>query len=328
MSFTTALSGLEKQTLKEHKTKACLFNLVIDVQNTERLSYYKKVIHELIDYFPCRIFLIYFCEKCETSSLQVELISPKSSPGLVCDLVEIQLAQKHTESIKSVLLAHFVSDLPIFYLPTEHGDHLNPFTFWMASLSQKVICDSTDVVDLDSFIDNILKIYHSGVEVSDLNWSRIESWRDIIAKNLNDELISALKEIEISYCIRPEVKGQLPFQGYYLKEFLASRLEKIGLHIPVKLKAVNETKIWPGAILTVHFLGKETMQQVFLRNLIKPEEAIIHFESSTECFLPAYVQFTKTETGQSLVKEIKHGQSSVVYVEVLERIKASQASKT
>jgi len=325
MSFTTALSGLEKQALKEHKTKASLFNLVIDVQNSERLAYYKKVIHELIDYFPCRIFLIYFCEQCENSSLQVELISPKSSPGLICDLVEIQLAQKHTESIKSVLLAHFVSDLPIFYLPTEHGDHLNPFTFWMAALSQKVICDSTDVVDLSLFIDNILKIYHSGVDVSDLNWSRIESWRDIIAKNLNDELISSLEEIEISYCTRSSVKGQHPFQGYYLKEFLASRLEKIGFHIPVKLLAIDEPKIWPGAILNVRFQGKNKTQQVFLRNLLKPEEAIIHFESPTECFLPAYVQFTKTETGQSLVKEIKHGQSSTVYVEVLERIKRNHA---
>jgi len=44
---------------------------------------------------------------------------------------------------------------------------------------------------------------------------------------------------------------------------------------------------------------------------------IIHFESDKECFIPSYVQFTRTESGQSLIKEIRHGTMSLDYLDVL-----------
>jgi hypothetical protein len=313
---------LEKKAFDEKKSKACLFNLVIDVENIERLKYYQKVIQELIDYFPCRIFLIHFDKNLSDINLEVSLLSPKAAPNLVCDLIEINLPPKSYPAIFSLLFANFAQDLPIYYLPTEHGDHLSDFTMTMAKMATRVICDSTDVSDLDAFIENIIKLNQLGIPVSDLNWSRIESWREIIAKNLNNELLNDLKLVEIVYNHKPEKTNPYPFQALLLKGFLQNRYEEFFKKpVKVELKESLESHIWQGALLSVNFYDHKLTKQVFLRNISNPQEAIIHFESSIECYLPSYVQFTKTESGQSLVKEIRHSTASLDYLNIIKNFK-------
>lgn len=329
LSLICSLGELEKtikdQALviqKNKKHKACLFNLVIDVETTERLNYYLKVIKELIDQFPCRIFLIHFDKNQNAPKLEYHLLSPKSAPLIVCDFIKIDIHPQDYKRLSSLLNANMVSDLPIFYLPTEHGDHLSAFTYEMAKIAKRVICDSTDVKDIDAYIHNISRLSGADVDVADLNWSRIESWREMIAKNLNDQLLENLKDINIFYNHKKDKPLTFPFQAIFLKAFLKQRIEeKMGKKITIELFPIDESHIWEGAIIKVIFKDNLGTKQEFLRNLEKPAEAVIHFESTKECFVPQYVQFTKTESGQSLIKEIRHSGVSLDYLKIIAHLK-------
>lgn len=317
-----AIKELQKKADDQKMTRACLFNLVIHVEKIERLNYFHKVIHELIEQFPCRIFLIHFDDKKTNLEIGISLISPKVAPKIYCELFELSLPINQNDRLFSILDAHCVNDLPIFYMPTEHGDHLSEFTFRLAKSCQKVICDSTDISDLDAFLSNVNRLTKQGIAVSDLNWSRIESWRQMIAKNLKDDLLSRLSKIEITYNYLEPSKKQYPFQALFLKGFLENRYEAaFGKKIDVQILQKQEPHIWPGAILSCSFFDNDGSKQLFVRNLEKPQEAVIHYESKTECFVPMYVQFTKTESGQSLVKEMRHTRSSQDYQTILSKIK-------
>lgn len=312
-----ALQGLESSLKKENKKKACLFNLVITLESEERFNYYQKVIQELIDQFPCRIFLIYFnaCQKevaCELTTYQ-----PKSSSLLYCECITLRLHPDLQEQIHSFLMAYFVTDLPIYYIPTEHNDRLMPFTQWIAPYAKRVICDSFDVQDVKAFSKNLEYLAQENIDVSDLNWSRIESWRETIAKNLNSCFFQNTTTLEICY---NACKNQHPFQALFLSEFIKHRLKKSDcLPFKIILTPKEEKNIWFGAILSCVF-STNTTKQSFVRNLEKPQEVIIHFESDTECFLPSYVQFTRVESGQSLIKEIRHGTISLDYLDILKAV--------
>lgn len=330
-TFVTCPLGELEKTIKSHeasidknkKHKACLFNLVIDIETEERLHYYLKVINELIDQFPCRIFLIYFDQTQKEPVIKYSLLSPKSAPAIVCDFITIHIDPQAYTRLSSVLNANMVSDLPIFYLPTEHGDHLSKFTYEMAKMAKRVICDSTDVKDVEAYSRNILKLSESFVDVADLNWSRMESWREMIAKNLNDALLESLSSIQIIYNHKQDKKTSIPFQAVFLKGFLSLRLEEFfNKKIEITLSSIEEPHIWEGAIVKVIFKNSESSKQEFLRNCIKPGEAIIHFESKNECFVPQYVQFTKTESGQSLIKEIRHSGVSLDYLKIITHLKS------
>lgn len=328
-SITCRLGDLEKTIKQQEKTaqkdkkhKACLFNLVIDVETQERLKYYSKVIKELIDQFPCRIFLVHFDKSQTDASVEYSFLSPKSAPSIVCDFITVNINPDDYQLLSSLLNANMVSDLPIFYLPTEHGDHLSAFTYDMAKTAKRVICDSTDVKDVDAYIHNITRLTGALVDVADLNWSRIESWREMISKNLNDELLQNLKSIEIIYNHKKEKTTSIPFQAVFLKGFLSSRIEeRMNKKIQIHLISSDESSIWEGAILKVVFKDGSGSKQEFIRNPSKPGEAVIHFESKNECFVPQYVQFTKTESGQSLIKEIRHSGVSLDYLKIVTHLK-------
>ena len=321
-SLNKIIDELGKKALDDKKTKACLFNLVIDVEKKERLNYYQKVINELIDYFPCRIFLIHFDAQLKTPDVKVSLKSPKSAPNLVCDFIEINLSPEQSPLLPSLIFANMVTDLPFYYLPAEHGDHLSDFTYTMASIAKRVICDSTDVADIDAFLENMARLTKEGIDVADLNWSRIESWREMIANNLNSDLLNKLQLVQIIYNHNDHHLKQYPFQAILLKAFLSLRfLENFKKPLKIELVAKTESSIWPGAILEVNFSDNHQTKQVFLRNLENPQEAIIHFESPSECHIPLYTQFTKTESGQSLIKEFRHTGVSTDYMLILKNLK-------
>lgn len=317
------IKSYEASIQKDKKHKACLFNLIIDIETKERLKYYLKVINELIDQFPCRIFLVYFDQAQTEPMIEYSLLSPKSAPFIVCDFITIRIHPQDYSRLSSLLNANMVSDLPIFYLPTEHGDHLSNFTYQMAKIAKRVICDSTDVKNIEAYTQNILRLSEAFVDVADLNWSRIESWREMIAKNLNDELLQTLTTIDIVYNHKQDNKESIPFQAVFLKGFLSLRLQEfMDKHVKITLTAIEQPHIWEGAIVKVIFKNSEGSKQEFLRNCAKPGEAVIHFESKTECFVPQYVQFTKTESGQSLIKEIRHSGVSLDYLKIITHLKS------
>lgn len=322
-SLEKVIKAQESVILNEKKRKACLFNLVIDVEKTERLNYYLKVIKELIDQFPCRIFLVHFDREVQQPQLEYSLLTPKSAPQVVCDFIKIDINPSDYRLLSSLINANMVSDLPLFYMPTEHGDHLSTFTFEMAKSAKRVICDSTDVKDIDAYIHNITRLTSASIDVADLNWSRIESWREMIAKNLNNQLLSDLKSITIEYNHKKDKPTSYPFQAIFLKAFLLERLKlNLNKSIPITIKERNEEAIWEGAILSVTFFDHKGSKQEFIRNLNKLSEAVIHFESTQECFVPQYVQFTRTESGQSLIKEIRHARVSSDYLKIITHLKS------
>jgi glucose-6-phosphate dehydrogenase assembly protein OpcA len=312
-----SLHNLEASLKKENKKKACLFNLVITLESDERFNYYQKVIQELIDQFPCRIFLIYFDPHQKEVSCSLKTYQPKSSSSLYCECINLRLDANSQDQIHSFLMAYFVTDLPIYYIPTEHNDRLMPFTKWISPYCKRVICDSFDVKDVKAFSKNLEKLAAENIDVADLNWSRIESWRETIAKNLNEKFLEQPTTLEICY---NACKNQHPFQALFLSEFIKHRLKKNGAKaFKIILTPKEDTNIWFGAILSCEFTTGKT-KQTFFRNLKKPQEVIIHYESEKECFLPSYVQFTRVESGQSLIKEIRHGTISADYLDILKAV--------
>ncbi len=327
-----------------HKTRACLFNLIIFTGDAERIQYFKNIASKVINLFPLRLILVIANPQETKDELQVKvsIVSPERSHGFIaCDFIEIEATGGALKRLPSVVIPHLIPDLPVYFLWGEDPCHHDKVCHELEKFATRIIFDSESCDDLSVFSSSLLDHFQKGhADIADLNWARIESWREIIANIFASKdkqtMLPCLSQVVITYnsAASPffkKTKIQALFLQGWISVQLGWKISKFTDHegtitleytrgkdiIQVLLIPKQETSLWAGTILSLELNTSDSRKFLLERDLKRPQEMSLYYSSLKECYLPLHFLFTKTDSGQSLVKEICHVGTSPHYIQVL-----------
>lgn len=338
------LNALWDSLENKNKMRASLFNIIFYTKKTPRDEYIRKIAHKIIEKFPARIFFI----SSDTDPTQdymktaVSVISEEQGEyDITCDFIELSVAGKAENQVPFIILPHIIPDLPIFLVWAEDPTLDNPLLVELQKFATRLIFDSETTENLSRFAKAILKMKQlSNCEIADLNWARLETWRDFLSASFYSreqlEKLRKVTSLHITHNAR-----ETPFfchtkiQSIYLQAWLASRLNwtlhevssskegvkfsylKDNTPIQVSIDSVRQTELAPGMIYSIDITTTDKESFHFIKNLQLPNQISYQYSNSVECLLPTEFLFAKGESGQSLVKEICHKGTSQHYLEIV-----------
>ena len=338
-SIKASLNRLRESQPDANQTKAALFNLIIYVHDPDRLPYFRKIVSMVLEQFPCRIIFIQRDASNRQSTLQVDVMVATRGNS---DQLSIKASGEGLNRVPFLIYPHLIADLPIylFWSPDLIKDtailpHIKQF-------ATRIIIDSENTDDLQSFCQSILKQLEStSRNIVDMNWFRIGGWRQIIARTFDSEdridLLKKATHVKIAYNHLPDPEATQPkTQAIYLQAWLASCL-----HWKFKKLESDDGK------LVFHYLVNSSSIQIHLEPQTRkdlPNEEIIAFEISDpqnydclffrknateitvkasnqyQCLLPFTLLLPTLQSGRSFMQEVFYQRISDQYPEVLKMI--------
>lgn len=329
-------------------TRASLFNLIIYAEKSHRLAYIQKLSSRIVEKFPSRVIFVTIDREASQDFLKTEvsiMSASKTGFDVACDYIQIEAGGSFRERIPFVVLPHILPDLPVYLLWADDPSAKDPICEKLGKFANRIIFDSESTDHLPRFAASVLEEHTKlQCDVADLNWARIESWRDMLSMVFYSEerLKSAkqAKKIVITFNAKESTFFcHTKIQAVYLQAWLACQLQwqfqtlkmdkttcnftykSSSGPIEVVLESSQHANIPPGLILSVDILTVEGEDCKFVRNLNRIEEIIYQHSTPSQCDIPVYYLFSKAEAGQSLVKEIGHRGTSEHYLKVLNVIK-------
>ncbi len=328
-----------------NKMRACLFNLIIYAKKCQRIGYLNQTAQKVIEKFPSRIIFVTYDDTCSSQDLRTSVSVMTADEGefeIVCDLIEVEVCSKDHPRIPFVILPHILPDLPIYLVHADDPSFENPIAEKLEHLADRIIFDSEAACDLPAFANAVLSHnLRCGADVADLNWARIEGWRQLFANVFKSpEELERLKhadKISISFNSKEtDYLCHTNIQSVYLQAWIAVQLGWILKKVTSKEKHLmfyyesefgkiesviipdSSEEVSPGRPLLIEIETNQEYRYSFKRNLNFPHHVMIKKSSPEFCSLPTNYVLNKDVSGQSLVKEIFHKGTSLHYTRVLQ----------
>ncbi len=332
--------------------RACLFNLIFYTQKNHRTAYFQRVAQNVIEKFPSRVLFLTIDRDSKEDYIKTEVSILSSSKGefdIACDYIQVATGGASNATIPFLVLPHILPDLPVYLILAEDPSKDDPLCYQLEQFANRLIVDSEATDNLPRFAKGILAHYEkSQFDIADLNWARIESWREMLSNAFHSreklEKIQQAKQIKITYNSQAT-----PFfchtqiQAIYLQAWLACQLdwkfedlrknkESFSFHytgkngpIEIAVTAVQHTTLPPGLILSIDLLSSNEESFTFVRDNQLLHQITYQHSTPDHCDLPSHYIFTKAESGHSLVKEICHKGTSEHFLKVLNLLKDMEA---
>lgn len=325
-------------------TRASLFNLIFYSQKNGRTAYIKKLTQKIIEKFPSRVLFIAVDKDSKENFLKTEVSILSSSRGefdVACDYIQIEAGGASLSRVPFVVLPHILPDLPVYLVWAEDPTEEDPLFPLLNHLASRVIFDSETTDNLARFAKEILHHFQAtGTDIADLNWARVESWRELLSmvfySEENLDRIQHAQKITITF----NAEGSQFFchtriQSVYLQAWIACQLDwkfqsadtgKDSMRftyqshyspVEVVLTPIQNAKLPPGLILTLDILTLDDHTYSFSRDLEQIHLITLNSFDAQKCDLPATYILQKAESGHSLVKEVTHRGTSKHFLKVL-----------
>lgn len=338
------LSKLWDSLETANTTRACLFNLIFYTHKAHRFSYVQKIADHLVKKFPARIILIAVDTACQEEALTTSISILPSSPGeydVACDLIQIETSLLTAERIPFIVLPHILSDLPVYLMWAEDPLANPPLLQQLEKFSSRLIFDSEAASNLPEFARNLLKSYQQEhMDIADLNWARIEDFRDLIAASFHSkerqELLSQISSLRIRYNSAPSLFFcHTRIQALFIQTWLATQLgwnfhrveteaDTLTLlyqgPIEVHIHPVFKPELPPGLVLSIEIYTQSDVHVLFEIQETNTTQIITYFSTPTICEMPSTFVCSKGKSGHSLIKEIYHRGTSPHFLKVLQAI--------
>lgn len=319
-------------------TRACLFNLIFYTKKNARTGYIQRLAQAVIEKFPSRVMLITLDDDLPTDALTTRvsiLTSSKGEYDVACDLIQIDAAHGACARIPFILLPHILPDLPIYLLIAEDPVCDDPLSLALEKGANRIIFDSESTQDLSHFALSAQKLYSDlHADIADLNWARIESWREMIASTLGS---NRPETVQVKYNAHKSTYFcHTHIQAVYLQAWLAAQLDwtfesqtgsldsTLQLHyttnghpVNVSLIAQSNPELPPGLILETALTTADGTHFAFSRDVNAIHQITLYLSTPTQCLLPSRYIFPKAEVGHSLIKEICHRGTSLHFLKTL-----------
>jgi glucose-6-phosphate dehydrogenase assembly protein OpcA len=330
-----------------NKMRASLFNLIFFTTKSPREGYLHTIAQKVIEKFPSRVIFVSSDNDPSQNYLKTSVSVMPAQKGeydVACDYIQIEVAGPQKAQIPFLLLPHILADLPIYVLWAEDPSVENPLIHQIETFASRLIYDSECTDNLPNFAKTLLKHYEdSGLEVADLNWGRLEGWRDLLASTFySDEKLKSLEnvvEISINYnSHKTTYFTHSKIQSVYLQCWIASQLnwklketrkdngnllfiyQKEKGEVKVTLTPQEQSNLPTGLILRVELKTTSDEHFLFQRNMDYSFQISLVFSTADRCEIPSNYFFQKAESGHSLVKEITRKGTSSHFLKVLHNI--------
>ncbi|HSX04076.1 MAG TPA: glucose-6-phosphate dehydrogenase assembly protein OpcA [Rhabdochlamydiaceae bacterium] len=341
------LTRIWDELQSKNKMRASLFNLIFYTPKSQRTDYIHSIAEKVIERFPSRIIFITADNETKDDFLQTGVsVIPAGQFDIVCDLIQIDVSQKNKAKVPFLILPHFLTDLPIYVIwaddPSKDDALLNQFE----KMADRLIFDSECCKSLPEFAKTLIKI-SANCAIADLNWARMESWRNLLSSTFySEERLADLKKtdtIQLFYNKRTTASYcHTPFQSLFLQGWIAGQLDwkltsvrnsqddyfieyqRPGGKVQVALYPENYDTIQAGAIVSVELITEDQVHFSFGRDLTSPHQISMRFSTLEKCTIPLKYLFAKAESGQSLVKEISHKGTSSHYLKLLNLLQTDE----
>ncbi|MEM8727324.1 MAG: glucose-6-phosphate dehydrogenase assembly protein OpcA [Chlamydiota bacterium] len=326
------------------KMRACLFNLIIYAKKSQRVGYLNEMIQKIIQRFPCRIIFITYDESCSNHRLKTAVSVITADQGMyeiASDLIEVEAGAKDHLKVPFVILPHILPDLPIYLVHADDPSFDNPVGRKLERLAHRIIFDSEAACHLPAYAKAVLgHNEHFHADVADLNWARIEGWRQLFAGVFRRQ--ESLAEIDRAEKIRIRYNSRetddfrhTDVQAIYLQAWLAVQLgwrlkkatdgsnfayEGEFGRVDIELVSDKTATVFPGTISSIAISTDRAIEYRFKRKRRHPHHVIIEKSSPELCSLPTDYVLDKDISGQSLVREICYKGTSSHYVKVLQLV--------
>lgn len=328
-----------------NKVRASLFNLIFFTKKNPREEYIRNLAEKVIEKFPSRILFISENDQGNYFNTRVSVLSSKEGEtDTACDLIEIEVAGTFKERTPFIILPQILPDLPVYVIWGEDPMARTPLFEELKKLAQRIIFDSESISNLPSFAANLIGLEKDcKVEIADLNWGRLQSWRDILATTFYpQERLAMLKKSKTIYIMYNSKAA--PFtcythiQSIYFQGWLASQLgwdlktaqnnkgawtfeySREGGTVTITLHPDKRENCNPGSILSIDLETDDQGHFSFGRDLNEPHHVHIRFSTLDRCDIPLRHILPKEELGHSLVKEISHRGTSTHFLNLLKKL--------
>jgi len=331
-----------------NRMRASLFNLIIYTKKTQRNFYLNLIVKNVIKKFPSRIILITYDKDRKQQDLHTSASILSTEVGknvIACDLIEIDLCKKYHPQIPFIIFPHVLPDLPIYLIYVDDLSKTNAIIRKLGLLANRMIFDSEAISDLTLFVRLMCKHNkESHTDIADLNWTRIEEWRQLFANIFHPpEELSRLKEatkIDIYYNSAkvPHIH-HTNIQSIYLQAWIAVQLgwkcimvskkarckkffyNTLDLSIQISLHPSPLKTLPPGSILAIEITTKNHYHYSFKRSDTNLNHVIIKRWSPNYCLLPSCYILDEDTTKRALIQEICHKETSSHYMKTLHMLK-------
>lgn len=313
------------------KMRACLFNLIIFAKKKERVPYLRSIAQKIIEKFPSRIIFVELQPDSKENSLHTSVSVMSADEGnqeIVCDLINICASGSHQERVPFVILPHILPDLPVYLLHGHDPVNDDSLSKQIEKFATRMIFDSETTLDLPSFAQTLLN-YQKQTDIADLNWARIENWRDLLTETFySTERLTQLKRARLIHIHYNSQASGTKTQSIYLQGWIASQLKwTFRKHdqgntfyydeCTVYLHPSTMTSLPPGRIISIQIETSKEETFNLTRHLENPRHVSIEISTKETCSLPCHTLFDAEEIGQSTVHEVTHRGTSLHYLNLL-----------
>ena len=229
-------AAAEDPAAKNAVTRACTLTLLIYVESNEAADEVNNLVAEVTRQNPCRAIIMMLEPEASPSGLEAWVSAhchlPEAGEKQVCsEQITIRARGEAGQGLASVVLPLTVSGLPIF-LWWRAGDFSPPPYFDpILRLTQHVIVDTARFSPSGTHLQDLAAWLHKfagRIQLTDLNWSRITPWRELIAQCFDSPdrrpYLDRLSEVRIEYEQDSARLVTQRAQALLLTGWLASRL--------------------------------------------------------------------------------------------------------
>lgn len=329
-------------------TRACLFNLIFYTQKTYRTGYIQRLAQAVIEKFPARVIFVTVDKESPEDAMKTQvsiLTSSKGEYDVACDLIQVEASGPSQIKVPFVILPHILPDLPVYLVLAEDPSHDDPLANELGKFAHRLIFDSEATDNLARFASSALQWQSdSHADIADLNWARIESWREMLSAAFYSqdriEELNKINSIQLTYNSKSSAFFcHTRIQALYLQAWLACQLNwtltqvkiekettcidytKNKSPLEISLIPMSDSQLPPGLIMTMDLMTSDGTHYSFERDMNLIHQITLNISTPKKCELPCKYIFAKAESGHSLVKEICHRGTSQHFLNVLKLVK-------
>jgi glucose-6-phosphate dehydrogenase assembly protein OpcA len=222
---------------QEPVLRACVLNLLVYAPGDRAATEVSEIMAEVTTQHPSRIIVM--LAKAGSTDLAlnawVSALCHPSAGGrrqVCCEQIMIEAQERGAPQLPSLVWPLLMPDLPVV-LWWRHTLALDHWLFkQLVKTSDRVIIDSATSPDFHRGLGPLaalVKEESQWTAFSDLNWSRLTTWRSFIAGFFdgaeNGPLLAHIRRVEIEYRHDPAVTRSIPGDAFLIAGWLASRLK-------------------------------------------------------------------------------------------------------
>ena len=213
--------------------RTSLLNMVVYAEREEKTDFAGRVIEDLASHHPSRALIVLARPAGGESRIEAQLaahchISRSLDQSVCCEEITLRVTGPAALHLHSVIVPLLVPDLPVYVWWTEPLPADSHLFLQLMETADHVIVDSALFEDQ---LEDLLRLVELAEQqprttIGDLNWRRLEPWRDFFDRQQNvaemRHHLSSVKSVEIRYASGHG--PHKPAQAFLLLAWLAREL--------------------------------------------------------------------------------------------------------